>query len=49
MEFAINDVVLNGGVLNGGELPSLPATVESLCLTAEAVWEIDLEATLAEC
>ncbi len=49
MPNALDDYVWDGAVWDGGELPSLPATIEELCLAAEAVWTFAFAAKVEEC
>ena len=48
---AVNGHVVNGAVVNGGEPPSLPASVQEICIEqCTATWEIALPAaTIEEC
>lgn len=38
----INEFTINGAAVNGGESPSLPATVEEICLPCVAAWELPI-------
>lgn len=50
MPFAFDDFMFDGAPFNGGDPIDLDtASVELLCIDAEAVWEIAIEAEVEEC
>lgn len=43
----LNELTINGAVVNGGELPSLPASTEEIALSCRAEWETRIYADLS--